>query len=257
MANYKLIESGSGLVQNIVLWDGESEYNVPEGYILQLITESIEWNGVSSSLSEFESTPYSGDFLGNFYGKLYVSSSYALTASYALNGGSGTGTTSTGSFTGSFTGSVYGDVTGSLTGSLTGSGTGSWTGSFSGRLSGSLIGSFTGSAIANVTGSFSGSFTGSFSGTSSYANTASFVPSIKSGTSPSSSATQSIAGEYIYNISFGTNYLTNNYAVNVTAVSDLRIWTLDSKSISGFRINSNSTVATTGDVYWVAIPYNS
>ena len=135
--------------------------------------------------------------------------------------------------------------------------TGSWTGSFSGRLSGSLIGSFTGSAIANVTGSFSGSFTGSFSGTSSYANTASFVPSIKSGTSPSSSATQSIAGEYIYNISFGTNYLTNNYAVNVTAVSDLRIWTLDSKSISGFRINSNSTVATTGDVYWVAIPYNS
>ena len=129
MANYKLIESGSGLVQNIVLWDGESEYNVPEGYILQLITESIEWNGVSSSLSEFESTPYSGDFLGNFYGKLYGSSSYALTASYALNGGSGTGTTSTGSFTGSFTGSVYGDVTGSLTGSLTGSGTGSWTGS--------------------------------------------------------------------------------------------------------------------------------
>lgn len=114
---------------------------------------------------------------------------------------------------------------------------------------GLFIGEFVGTANADVSGSLYG--------TASYANTASFVPSIKSGTSPSSSATQSIAGEYIYNISFGTNYLTNNYAVNVTAVSDLRIWTIESKSMSGFRINSNSTVATTGDVYWVAIPYNS
>lgn len=310
MANYKLIESGSGLVQNIVLWDGVSEYNVPEGYILQLITESIEWNGVSSSLSEFESTPYSGDFLGNFYGKLYGSSSYALTASYALNGGGsgGNGITSTGSFTGSFTGSVSGSLYGTASYALTASyllngganikadivsgttfgGTPksasivfpsayednfyaisisaesarAWT-IESKTLSGFTINSNASDTISGnvywMTMPISSSFiaTRDIVTSASYAATASFVPSIKSGTSPSSSATQSIAGEYIYNISFGTNYSINNYAVNITATNDLRIWTIESKSISGFRINSNSTVATTGDVYWVAIPYNS
>jgi hypothetical protein len=52
-----------------------------------------------------------------------VSSSYALTASYALNGG-GTGTTNTGSFTGSFTGSVLGSASYALTASYALSGVG-------------------------------------------------------------------------------------------------------------------------------------
>lgn len=129
-----------------------------------------------------------------------------------------------------------------------------WTGSVNRT---TVIQSYAGFFAGDFAGTANADITGSLYGTASYANTASFVPSIKSGTSPSSSAAQNVGGEYIYNISFGTNYLTNNYAVNITATSDLRIWTIESKSMSGFRINSNSTVATTGDVYWVAIPYNS
>ena len=45
-----------------------------------------------------------------------VSASFALTASYALNGGGGGGTT-TGSFTGSFTGSLFGTASLALTAS--------------------------------------------------------------------------------------------------------------------------------------------
>ena len=81
------------------------------------------------------------------------SASYALTASYALNGGTGSGTT-TGSFTGSFTGSLLGSASYALTASyaLNGGGTG----------------------ITN-TGSFTGSFTGSLDGTASYSITASYI----------------------------------------------------------------------------------
>jgi len=53
----------------------------------------------------------------DFTGSLYGSSSYALTASYAMNGGGGGGTT-TGSFTGSFTGSLNGTASYALTASL-------------------------------------------------------------------------------------------------------------------------------------------
>jgi hypothetical protein len=57
-------------------------------------------------------------------------------------------------------------------------------------------------------------------------------------------------------ISFGTAFSNNNYAVTVTG-EDARSWTLQSKTSAGFTINSNSSVALTGPVYWIATPFNS
>jgi hypothetical protein len=57
-------------------------------------------------------------------------------------------------------------------------------------------------------------------------------------------------------ISFGTAFSNNNYAVTVTG-EDARSWTLQSKTSASFTINSNSSVALTGPVYWIATPFNS
>jgi hypothetical protein len=57
-------------------------------------------------------------------------------------------------------------------------------------------------------------------------------------------------------ITFGTAFTNNSYAVQVTG-EDARAWSLQSKSSTGFTINSNSSVALTGPVYWVATPFNS
>lgn len=116
-----------------------------------------------------------------------------------------------------------------------------------------LSGSYTLSGSLNI----SGSLTGSLYGSASFATTSSFTTNIKAGFAPTSAVQQTGSGQYIYNISFTTNYLTNNYAVSVQSTSDLRIWTVENRTTSGFRINSNSTVATTGDIYWITVPYNS
>jgi hypothetical protein len=125
-----------------------------------------------------------------------------------------------------------------LSGSLDVSG--SITASLSGSLSGSVIGFFSGSS----TGSFTGSFYGIFDG-------------IKAGSAGISSVQQNVGGDYIYNITFLNSYTTNNYSVIVNGTTDLRIWTIENKTISGFRINSNDNAPTTGDVLWIAIPHNS
>ncbi len=423
MAQYKLIEIATGNIENIISWDGISAFEVPSGYELLELTSSISWDGNYGEASGSFSTPYSGDFVGTFYG----SSSYALTASYALNGGGGGAvnldnvdhitfdTTSTTPVTeGTFVwndgdgtldlglkggnvtlqlgqeqlarvynaetsslidgeivyisgsqgnriavkradnsieegsrntlgmvtetilageegfvttgGVVHGlNTTGSTAGATLFLGTnGQYTetrptapnhtviigfvervhasqgsifvkidngyeidelhnilitdvsngdllvrdgevwvnkkvlsGSY--RLSGSLdvSGSVTASFAGWFTGSFSGSYTGSLYGSSSYATTASYVTNIKSGVVGTGSIQQIIGGEYVYNISFATNYTNQNYAVTITAAEDARIWTVESKSFSGFRINSNSNDPTVGDVYWIAVPYNS
>ena len=48
-------------------------------------------------------------------------------------------------------------------------------------------------------------------------------------------------------ITFGTAFTNNSYAVQVTG-EDARVWSLQSKSSTGFTINSNSSVALTGPV---------
>jgi hypothetical protein len=114
-------------------------------------TVTYKWNGTYWQLAT-ATIANSASFAGtaSFVINPPISSSYALTASFALNGG-GTGITNTGSFTGSFTGSVLGSASYALTASyaMNGGGTG----------------------ITN-TGSFTGSFTGSVLGTASYATNA-------------------------------------------------------------------------------------
>jgi hypothetical protein len=426
MATYKLIEIATGNIENIVLWDGISQYEVPSGYELLELTSSIEWDGNYGPASASMSTPYSGLFQGTLYG----SASYALTASYALNGGGtfsgsvdltnvdsigfdttptatptegtlvwedGDGTLDLGLKGGNVTlavgqqqyAMVYNEETESLSkgdvvylsgaqgqrisvrkayasteeqskntiglvaetilageeglvllsgvlkkidttaydqgdtlflsttpGEFTdtrptapnhtviigfverlgGSTQGSifvkvdngyeidelhnvsittvqngdllirdgdvWvnkkilSGSYrlSGSLdvSGSITASFTGSLDGSVTGFFSGSSTGSFTG-SFYGK----FDGIKAGSAPIGSVQQNVGGEYIYNITFNNSYVNSNYSVSVNGTTDLRIWSVENKTINGFRINSNDNTPTTGDVFWMAIPYNS
>lgn len=55
---------------------------------------------------------------------------------------------------------------------------------------------------------------------------------------------------------FTTAYLTNDYSVSISG-DDSRIWTVESKSASGFTINSNSSTALTGNVYWTTTSHGS
>ena len=119
-------------------------------------------------------------------------------------------------------------------------------------VSGSITASFTGSLDGSVTGFFSGSSTGSFTG-SFYGK----FDGIKAGSAPIGSVQQNVGGEYIYNITFNNSYVNSNYSVSVNGTTDLRIWSVENKTINGFRINSNDNTPTTGDVFWMAIPYNS
>jgi hypothetical protein len=52
-------------------------------------------------------------------------------------------------------------------------------------------------------------------------------------------------------VTFITAFATNNYGVNITG-SDSRIWSVESKTITGFTVNSNANQAPTGNVFWQA-----
>lgn len=126
-----------------------------------------------------------------------------------------------------------------------------WTGSK--QLSGSYA--LTGSLFVtgSITGSFTGSLTGSLEGTSSYTI---IQRDYKAG-SVTSTNWGLVGPDYRYDVVFDTSYDTTDYAVTITATSDARIWTIQSKLISGFTINSNSGTPLTGDVFWISLPYNS
>lgn len=104
---------------------------------------------------------------------------------------------------------------------------------------------------AIVAQSFSGSFTGSLQGTSSYALTASYVTSIRA---LSGSAASFAGTPYSSSVTFGAAY-TSNYGVSIVG-EDLRAWSVSGKTSAGFTINSNSSVALTGPVYWITTPFN-
>ena len=55
-------------------------------------------------------------------------------------------------------------------------------------------------------------------------------------------------------VTFGTAYPTANYSVVLTG-SDARVFTVESKTTSGFTINANAVEALTGDVYWQCMEY--
>ena len=52
-------------------------------------------------------------------------------------------------------------------------------------------------------------------------------------------------------INFSNPFSVNNYVITITG-EDARMWSIQSKTISGFTINSNSSVAITGNVFWMA-----
>jgi len=56
-------------------------------------------------------------------------------------------------------------------------------------------------------------------------------------------------------VSFNTN-MTGDYSISIIGV-DARSWTVQSIGSSGFTINSNSSVALTGNVYWTATPHSN
>lgn len=97
MANYKLIETSTGLIKNIIEIVDISEYSVETGYSLELVTSSFEWTG--SSYPQYTSAmPYAGGFVGIFSGRadgqfigdltgsMNISSSYKINANGTLTG---------------------------------------------------------------------------------------------------------------------------------------------------------------------------
>lgn len=54
-----------------------------------------------------------------------------------------------------------------------------------------------------------------------------------------------------YQVSFTSSFPNTNYSVNVTG-GDARIWTVESVSVNGFIINSNSNTGLLYPTYWVA-----
>lgn len=56
-----------------------------------------------------------------------------------------------------------------------------------------------------------------------------------------------------YSVVFSTAYSNTNYTISITG-ADARFWTIESKTVSGFIINSNATDALTGSVSWFTTP---
>jgi len=81
---------------------------------------------------------------------------------------------------------------------------------------------------------------------------ASYVSSVKAG---SGSVVSFTGTPLVSAITFGTAYSNNLYSVTITG-EDPRVWSVQSKSATGFTINSNSSITLTGPVYWIATAYN-
>jgi len=117
----------------------------------------------------------------------------------------------------------------------------------------------------NVTAGITGSLLGTATTASyvlqavsaSFATTASFA--LNGGGSTVKAGSGSVASfggsPYTSSITFSSAFSNNAYAIIVTG-EDARSWTIQSKTSAGFTINSNSSVALTGPVYWIATSYN-
>jgi hypothetical protein len=79
------------------------------------------------------------------------------------------------------------------------------------------------------------------------------VPTIKASASSAASFTGT---PLITTVTFGTQFADTNYSITVTG-EDSRAWSIESKGTRTFIINSNSSVALTGPVYWIATPYSN
>ena len=165
----------------------------------------------------------SGSFAGNGSGLTNItatSASYAITASYAMNGGGGS---TTGSFTGSFTGSLLGTASYALTASYAMNGGGSPTGSFTGSFTGSLLGT---SSYSDQALSASYATTASYYGGSvtsaSYASTASYVQTAQTASYVTTAQTASYVttaqtASYVLNAVSASYATTASYVANASS----------------------------------------
>jgi hypothetical protein len=55
-------------------------------------------------------------------------------------------------------------------------------------------------------------------------------------------------------VTFGTAFGNTNYSIAVTG-EDARIFTVESKTASGFVVNTNSNTALTGTTYWTCTAF--
>jgi hypothetical protein len=137
LINPKQLQSGSynisGSFSGSFQGDGSGLTNLPSQTInSSSFVTTASFNAFTASINSFTSSYNTGSFTGSFTGSLAGTASYALTASYAMNGGGGgnintsslvttasfnaftasinsfTASYNTGSFTGSFTGSLFG-----------------------------------------------------------------------------------------------------------------------------------------------------
>jgi hypothetical protein len=95
--------------------------------------------------------------------------------------------------------------------------------------------------------------------TASYAVTASYAMN-GGGASTTKAGSGSVASfggtPLTSSIIFTTPFTNNLYAVTVVG-EDARPWTIQNKVSGSFVINSNSSVALSGPIYWVATPFNN
>jgi hypothetical protein len=97
-----------------------------------------------------------------------------------------------------------------------------------------------------VNSSLTGSFTGSFNGV---------VPTLKAGAVAGTSFNL-VGSEYQALVTFGTPYPNTNYAISVVGENNnARSWTIESKGANQFTINSNSDIALSDNVFWIATSY--
>jgi len=100
-------------------------------------------------------------------------------------------------------------------------------------------------------GTFSGSFLGNATTatSASYATTSSFASNVLK-TKAGSLANTSFGGTpYTASVTFSSAFNNTNYSIAVTG-EDARIFTIESKTASGFVVNTNSNTAVTGTTYW-------
>lgn len=103
----------------------------------------------------------------------------------------------------------------------------------------------------------SNAITSSYVVSASYSRTASYAETVLNAPKAGYIAAGAFAGIPLSaSVTFNTPIFNNAYAVAVTG-EDARTWTIQSKTAAGFTINSNSSTALTGNVYWTATSYNS
>jgi hypothetical protein len=169
-------------------------------------------------------------------GSIFTNSNQALTASHAITA-SFVRTAQTASYV---TGSIFTSTNPALSASY------ALTSSFA------TTSSYTTGSIFTTTNP---ALSASYALTASFATTASYVPSIRA-SSASAAGFSLIGGDYGIVITLSPQFPNDNYAITVTG-EDPRSWTVESKTNTQFTIQSNSSVALTGPVYWIAIPFNN